>query len=381
MPQIDSALCIGLMSGTSLDGADAVAVDFRRGDPVFRGRAHEPFAPDLRQELLGLCSPGVNELERAGQASLALAEVYARAVDKLLSQTRISRDRVLALGAHGQTVRHVPQRHFSIQLNNPARLAELTGIDVIADFRSTDLAAGGQGAPLVPAFHQKVFQSETANRCIVNIGGIANITVLPSKASGKTVFGFDCGPGNILMDHWCQLRTGRPYDEDGAWAARGLAQPDLLNRMLADPFFASAPPKSTGRELFNMEWLRSHIAQCGRSLRNRDIQATLLALTARGIANAVTAYCPETEESYLSGGGALNGALAREIAVLMPTRTIARTDELGVRAMDVEGMAFAWLAYAWIKGEAGNCPDVTGAAGPRRLGALYPAPRSLRRAS
>lgn len=373
MEQSAPTICIGLMSGTSLDGVDAVAADFSGPVPVIRGRSHEPFAPELKAELLALCRPGENELERAGEAAQALARAYARAVDSLIASARIPRAAVRAVGAHGQTVRHVPSKHFSIQLNSPSLLAELTGFDVIADFRSADLAAGGEGAPLVPAFHQKVFQSESARRAIVNIGGIANITFLPPARSGEKVYGFDCGPGNMLMDAWAQARIGRPYDEDGAWAASGTRQNDLLDLMLAEPYFRLAPPKSTGRELFSFEWLKERIEACARSMRARDIEATLLTLTARGIADAIAAWGPATSEVYLCGGGALNPVLAKEIAGLMPTRRVQSTDALGIRPMDVEGLAFAWLAHAWLEREPANCPEVTGAAGPRRLGALYPA--------
>lgn len=377
MPQSHSLICIGLMSGTSLDGVDAVAADFSSPIPLIRGRAHAPFSPELREALFSLCKPGENEIERAGLAAQALARAYAQAVDALLTTARLSRDAIRALGAHGQTIRHRPSEHFSVQLNSPALLAELTGIDVIADFRSADLAAGGQGAPLVPAFHQRIFQSPKVRRAIVNIGGIANITFLPPAGSGEKIFGFDCGPGNMLMDGWCRQRTGRPYDEDGAWAASGAQLPELLAAMLSDPYFALPPPKSTGRELFNDEWLKAKLSALTGAVRARDVQATLLALTARSISESIARFSPAAEEVYLCGGGALNKALVSEIAGLMPTRRVATTDALGVRPMDVEGLAFAWLAHAWLEALPGNCPAVTGAAGPRRLGALYPATRRI----
>ena len=352
MTSNQSRICIGLMSGTSLDGVDAVAADFSTGAPIVRGRAHAPFEPDLRKELLALCRPSENELERAAIAAQKLVRAYARAVESLLSITRIPRDSILALGAHGQTVRHVPSRRFSVQLNNPALLAELTGIDVIADF-----------------------QSEETRRAIVNIGGIANITFLPPSKSGERIFGFDCGPGNMLMDAWCQQRINRPYDENGAWAASGMSQQDLLDLMLAEPYFALPPPKSTGRELFSAEWLKAKLSSIPRPIRTRDIEATLLSLTARTITEAIARFAPATEEVYLCGGGALNPALVSAISGLMPTRRVQTTSEIGIRPMDVEGLAFAWLAFAWLSSEPGNCPAVTGAIGPRRLGALYPASR------
>ncbi|MCI5850174.1 MAG: anhydro-N-acetylmuramic acid kinase [Sutterellaceae bacterium] len=374
MPSTEPFICIGLMSGTSMDGVDAIAADFSQGTPVFRGRAHEPFPGELRQELLSLCRPGENELERAGAASQELARCYARAVKSLLAAARIPASEVKALGAHGQTVRHCPDRHFSIQLNSPALLAELTGIDVIADFRNADLAAGGEGAPLVPAFHERIFRSSRF-RVIVNIGGIANLTILPPTGSGEAS-GFDCGPGNILMDSWCNQRTGRLFDEDGAWARSGSPIPDLLDAMLSEPFFSLPPPKSTGRELFNAEWLKDRVGSLGgRLMRGRDIQATLLQLTARGIADAIIRYAPAAEEVYLCGGGALNGALRSAVSALLPAQKVDTTESLGVKPMDVEGLAFAWLAYAWLNREPANCPAVTGASGPRILGALYPAHR------
>ena len=375
MTTSESFICIGIMSGTSLDGADAVAADFSSPVPVIRGRAHEPFSPELRAELLSLCAPGENEIERSGAASVKLAQCYAKAVESLLASSRIPREEIRAVGAHGQTIRHCPDQHFSIQLNYPALLAELTGIDVVADFRSADLAAGGQGAPLVPAFHARAFRSDTF-RVIANIGGIANLTILPPVSSGAPVAGFDCGPGNMLMDAWCFQRTGRFYDEDGAWARSGLPQPDLLASLLSDPYFSLPPPKSTGRERFSLSWLKSHIAECGnRLMRTRDVQATLLRLTSQSLAEAVIRYAPAAEEVYLCGGGALNPALREDIARLLPTQHVGTTSELGIPPMDVEGLAFAWLTYARLAGIPGNCPDVTGAAGSRVRGSNYPAPR------
>ena len=363
------------MSGTSLDGVDAVAADFSSAIPTVRGRAHADFPPELKADLLALCQRGDNEIERAGDAALRLSEAYAGAVAALLEKTRIPKSEVLALGAHGQTIRHCPERHFSWQLLAPARLAELTGIDVIADFRSADLAAGGQGAPLVPAFHQKIFQS-AAPRCIVNIGGISNITVLPAAGTASPVLGFDCGPGNMLMDAWCAAHIGQPFDRDGMWAQSGVCQTGLLKALLSDPYFRLPPPKSTGRELFSLSWLKARLAQEPHALRKRDVQATLLALTAQCIADAVAAHAPLAEEVYLCGGGALNPALVQAISGRLPTRQVRTTAALGIPPMDVEGLAFAWLAFAWTQAIPGNCPSVTGAVGPRRLGALYPASSS-----
>ena len=241
-------ITLGLMSGTSLDGVDAVAVDFAGTSPVFLGHHYQAFPKEVRAELLSLCSPGDNEIDRAGRMSVTLAKLYAQAIH--LNEADIPRMEVAAAGVHGQTIRHRPEEGWTLQLNNPAWIAELAGVDVIADFRSRDVAAGGQGAPLVPAFHSQVFTSDTA-RSIVNIGGIANITFLPPKKSYGKVTGFDCGPGNILLDAWCQKNLGRAFDANGAWADTGTVRPELLEKLLADPYFTKEPPKTSRQRLPN----------------------------------------------------------------------------------------------------------------------------------
>ncbi len=359
-------LFIGLMSGTSMDGIDAVLTEFGP-QPVLRQHVHQPFPPQLRDTLLGLNEPGADELQRAALAANALSLGYAAAVRSLLAQAGVAARDVLAVGCHGQTVRHNPRAGYTIQLVNGALLAELSGIRVVCDFRSRDIAAGGEGAPLVPAFHRAVFASPKQARAIVNIGGIANITRLPLHGP---VTGFDCGPGNVLMDGWIAAHVGQAYDTGGAWAAQGRALPELLERLLGHEFFERPPPKSTGRDLFNLPALRKMLRG---DERPQDVQATLLELTAASIARALDAHCADAVEVYLCGGGARNGALAARIAGLLPGRRVESTDVLGIAAEAVEAAAFAWLAQRTLAGEPGNLPAVTGAQGPRVLGAIYPA--------
>ena len=361
------SLYVGLMSGTSLDGADAALVDFSSTPPRVLAFSTVPFGAELRDRILKLSAPGDDHLDLAGTVSMELAELYARAAEGAIAGGGVQREQVTAIGCHGQTVRHRPEQGFTIQLNDPARLAELTGIDVVADFRRRDMAAGGQGAPLVPAFHDALFRHASISRAVVNIGGISNVTWLP--ASGPTT-GFDCGPGNVLLDGWAQKHLGTAYDEDGAFADRGTTNGPLLDALLAEPFLGTKPPKSTGRELFRLEWL-------GQRLRGTpqpaDVQSTLADFTARAIVDAIDRFCPGTDEIYLAGGGARNPSLAGRIASMAGGRPVALTDALGVPTGHVESMAFAWLAMKCVKREAIDLKAVTGARGPRVLGALYPA--------
>ncbi|MEI8327063.1 MAG: anhydro-N-acetylmuramic acid kinase, partial [Betaproteobacteria bacterium] len=281
-----SEFSIGLMSGTSMDGVDAVLADFSAGKPRVMQHASAALGDALRAELLALNTCGTDELHRAALAANGLVRIYAMLVEQLLTNSGTARTQVLAIGAHGQTVRHQPQRFdgcgYSIQLNNPALLAELTGIDVVADFRSRDVAAGGQGAPLVPAFHREMFAQADASVAVLNLGGIANLSVLAplaAAASKRDVIGFDCGPGNALMDHWCQQHLGQPFDAGGQWAASGQVLGRLLQQLGADPFFALPAPKSTGRDLFNPHWLAHKLLAHGQA-RAQDVQATLTELTA-----------------------------------------------------------------------------------------------------
>ena len=310
---------IGLMSGTSVDGVDAVLADFREARVNTLGHVHVPFKPELRAQLQALMQSGADEIERAGDASVALARAYADAVAQLLAKTNLAAKDIAAIGAHGQTIRHRPERGFTTQLNAPAHLSELTGIAVVADFRSRDVAAGGQGAPLVPAFHAAVFQGD-APRALVNIGGIANVTLLPARGSTEPVRGFDTGPGNTLLDAWCERHTGKAFDESGAWSANGRVDASLLTRLLADPYFAQPAPKSTGREHFNAAWLDAMLAADGRALAAVDVQATLVALTANSINDALRAHA--VASCFVCGGGVFNGPLLQ--ALLGAQSTAAR---------------------------------------------------------
>ena len=307
-----------------------------------------------------------NELERTALTGNALSALYAAAIEQLLIKSQVDKQHICAVGCHGQTIRHRPEAGFTLQIGNPALLAELTGICVVADFRSRDVAAGGQGAPLVPAFHQAVFQHPAIHRVVVNIGGIANLTDLP--CNGKPVTGFDCGPGNMLMDAWIHHTQGLAYDQNGSWAAQGQVIPSLLQSLLSEPFFAILPPKSTGRDLFNLDWLNARIHP---GLAAVDIQRTLLELTARTISDAIRQHCPGAEEIYLCGGGACNSLLVSRLRDLLQPVKIALSDELGIHVNHVESAAFAWLARQCLQHKPGNLPAVTGAQGPRILGAVY----------
>jgi len=371
---------IGLMSGTSMDGVDGVLVDFAgtAGSLKVLADAHVAMPPALGAELLALNTAGADELQRAALAANALARLQAETVARLLNRADVEPAQVRAVGSHGQTVRHRPGEFdgtgFTLQLNNGALLAEACGIDVACDFRSRDVAAGGQGAPLVPAFHQAVFAA-AAPRAVLNIGGIANVTLLPglkAMAEASALGGFDTGPGNALMDHWCRLHTGAAYDDDGRWAASGRVDGALLDQLLADPFFRRPPPRSTGRDLFNAGWLAQALAHAGGTPAPADVQATLLELTARSAIDALRAAAPGTRELLVCGGGARNGALMARLAALWPGLAVAATDVAGLPAQQVEAAAFAWLARQYCERRPGNHPGVTGAAGLRVLGALYP---------
>lgn len=374
-----TSLYLGLMSGTSLDGVDAVLARFdAHGRPTLLSRSSIDFPPALQAEMLALNASGLDELGRAALAANTLVKLYAKAVEHTLALAEVSPMQVSALGAHGQTVRHRPDLGYTIQLNAPALLAELTGITVIADFRSRDVAAGGQGAPLVPIFHAGIF-SAPHTRVIVNLGGIANITVLRTQQSP---LGFDTGPANVLMDMWCAQHTGRNFDRDGAWGDAGEPDRDLLSFLLgSEPWFAQSAPKSTGRDLFNREWLQKRLTQFGIDTHQPDtltdatkqnIQATLRLLTAETVAQCIRTYASDVQEVLVCGGGARNTALMRDLqqSIPCPVRT---TQSVGIETQDVEALAFAWLAWAHQHGVAAGNPTVTGATGQRILGACWPA--------
>lgn len=360
-------LYAGLMSGTSLDGIDAVLADLAGARPVLIANAHVPFDAPLRSELLALNTSGANEIERAALAGNELAQRYADAVAAVLAGSKTPAAAVRAIGCHGQTVRHRPGRGYTTQIGNAALLAELTGIRVVADFRGRDLAAGGQGAPLAPAFHAAVFADAAEDRAVLNLGGIANLSFLPRQGE---VSGFDSGPGNCLLDLWAARHLGRPHDAGGDWAAAGAVIPELLERMLREPYFALAPPKSTGRDLFNAQWLQGMLRG---GEQPQAVQATLLELTARSAAGALARHCRGARRLIVCGGGAKNAALMRRLAGLAAPAELQASDRHGIDPQLVEAAAFAWLAQRALEGLPGNLPSVTGARGPRVLGAVYPA--------
>ena len=366
-----STLYIGVMSGTSLDGVDAVLTDFATGCRVLAHQALALPAP-LKQTLLELNQAGFNELHQSALAANALVQIYAQAIHLLLDSQGLSPSLIRAVGSHGQTVRHQPSLHdglgYTLQLNNPSLLAELCGITVVADFRSRDLAAGGQGAPLVPAFHQFLWGGAQANTTVIlNIGGMANLTVL---GGNNNVMGFDCGPGNVLLDMWCQQHQGLPFDAQGAWAASGQPSEALVEALLNDPFFALPPPKSTGRDLFHRDWLEAHL-QPFALLAPKDVQASLAHLSARSAAQAIQGFAPQASNVFVCGGGAYNQHLMNLLGIYLPKVTVDSTEVHGLPPLQVEAAAFAWLAKQTIEGLAGNLPHVTGARGPRVLGGVY----------
>jgi anhydro-N-acetylmuramic acid kinase len=388
------ALFIGLMSGTSLDGVDVALVDFSGAefdvkhndvDALQLRVLHTHFLAypsNLRSQILALQHPTENELEITALMGNALAQLYADAVNQLLTAAQLSPDKIAAIGCHGQTIRHRPGFKdgigFTLQIGNAALLSELTGITVVSDFRSRDIAAGGQGAPLVPAFHQAVFANKRINRALINIGGIANITYLgcPLNQSNlkHTVFGFDSGPGNMLLDAWIKQHKNLDYDASGAWASTGQVIAPLLSHMLAEPYFSLTPPKSTGRDLFNDEWLEKKLfadINLDKNYRPQDVAHTLVALTAHTIYDALTQYCSQVDEVYLCGGGVHNDLLVQNLQTLLGNTKCDSTDSLGIGADWVEAIAFAWLAKQCIHHKTANLTEVTGAKGARILGAIY----------
>ncbi|MDI1309055.1 MAG: anhydro-N-acetylmuramic acid kinase [Methylotenera sp.] len=361
------ALFIGLMSGTSLDGVDVALVEF--GNPQQPNVLQTHFLaypPELRTQILALQHPTKNELETTAILANKLAMLYADAVNQLLTIATLSPDKITAIGCHGQTIRHRPELGFTLQIGNPALLAELTGITVVADFRSRDIAAGGQGAPLVPAFHQAIFAHPQLNRAVINIGGIANITYL---ASNSDLIGFDSGPGNMLLDAWIKQHKNLNYDANGAWARTGKLIAPLLSAMLAEPYLALMPPKSTGRDLFNDAWLAEHLVD--NHYAPEDVAFTLVSFTAHTIHQALLQHCLGVDEVYVCGGGAHNTLLMQQLQSLLGEIKIETTNQLGIGIDWVEAIAFAWLAKLCLNQQTASLPEVTGAKGARILGAIY----------
>jgi anhydro-N-acetylmuramic acid kinase len=360
-------LYVGLMSGTSMDAIDAALVDFSCQPLRIVAARASAFDPALKQRIAAVIDSASAALDEIGQIDVALARAFAAATHDLLGTAGVAPDEVSAIGSHGQTLRHrvdlpIP---FTWQIGDPSTLAELTGITVVGDFRRRDVAAGGQGAPLLPVFHDQVFRSPDQERAIVNVGGIANITVLRRHAP---VTGFDTGPGNRLQDAWIALHRGLDYDRDGAWAATGRCDPALLATLLADPYFALPPPKSTGRELFNMPWLERRLG--GTTRRPEDVAATLLEFTAASIAQDLGRHAPGAAV-YVCGGGAHNPRLLEAIGRRTGSGPVATTAVLGLDPDYVEAVAFAWFAQRTLAGLASSAASVTGARGARILGGIY----------
>jgi len=354
------------MSGTSLDGIDAVVADLSAERVRVLADVHSPFESRLRAELLELNSSGQDEIHRAALLGNELARCYAAAVAAVLTRAGVSEQEVVAIGCHGQTVRHRPGLGYTVQIGNPALLAELSGIRVVADFRNRDIAAAGQGAPLVPAFHAFAFASPDENRVVVNLGGIANLTWLPTAGP---VTGFDCGPGNCLLDLWAERHLGTQMDTNGEWAAGGSVDHVLLEQLLGEPYISAPPPKSTGRDLFNAAWLSAHGADV---VDPQAAQATLLEFSARCVAEACRRYCPGVGRLIVCGGGLRNAALMRRIRALLEPVPVVSSETCGLPPQLVESVAFAWLAKMALEGTPASLPAVTGARGARVLGAIYP---------
>ncbi len=360
-------LYIGVMSGTSLDGLDIALVQLDATIQLLETQ-FLPMPGDLRAALLDLCMPAHDELARAALVEQRWVDLVGEGITQLLERSGHSPTDIRAIGSHGQTVRHDPAQRFTVQIGNPALLAELTGITVVSDFRRRDMAAGGQGAPLVPAFHATLLGFTDQPRAVVNIGGFSNLTLLHPD---RTVTGFDCGPGNVLLDAWIQHQRGLTYDRGGEWAATGRIHQPLLDLMLDEPFFRTQGPKSTGRELFNLAWLKG-LLQLTPPAAAEDVQATLLELSAHAIAADLQRTSSTVNEVFVCGGGAHNHALMARLKALLPHATVEATTVAGIEPDWVEAMAFAWLAHRCLEGLPGNCPSVTGARGPRVLGAIYP---------
>ncbi|WP_340680615.1 anhydro-N-acetylmuramic acid kinase [Paraglaciecola sp.] len=367
-----SQLYLGLMSGTSMDGVDVALVDFSSPHPHLLDYQTFSYPTSLLEDLHQLCTPSDNEIVVMGQADRAVAKVFAEASLTVLKDNYIRIDQVMAIGSHGQTIRHHPMspHRFSMQIGDPNTLAALTEIDVVADFRRKDIALGGQGAPLVSTFHHSVFSSPLHSRVVLNIGGISNITYLPKKGAGE-IIGYDTGPGNTLMDLWCKKHTGKHYDAKGEWAAQRSFSPMLLNSLCSHSYFTLPAPKSTGRELFNMPWLQQHLTQHSEINDPQVIQATLAMFTSRTIADEIAKF-PDVEQVYVCGGGAKNEFLMECLESHLHEYEVFTTDELGVEPDTVEAMAFAWLAYAHINRIDGSLASVTGAKRNAVLGTFTP---------
>ncbi|MGE7137898.1 anhydro-N-acetylmuramic acid kinase [Luteibacter sp. NPDC031894] len=377
MADTRDGLYLGLISGTSADGIDAALVRFSEGRPALVAGLTHPWDDALRNTILAVAQDEVRlDLDAYGRLDVAVGTAFADAAHAVLRKAGVAAGDVTAIGSHGQTIRHRPSgdRPFTLQIGDPSVIAERTRIDTVADFRRADVAAGGQGAPLVPAFHATVLRPERGARVVLNLGGIANVTRLTADGD---VTGFDTGPANGLMDAWCLRHRGEAFDRDGRFAASGRVDDELLAQLLDDAYFALPPPKSTGREHFHLAWLDMHPRVA--DLTPDDVQATLLALSARSVADAITRYAADAVDVIACGGGVHNAVLMRAIGALLEGRPLHASSAFGIDPDGMEAMAFAWLAYRRLRGEQGNLPAVTGASGSRLLGAVYAAPSSLER--
>lgn len=368
------AYYIGLMSGTSVDGIDTVLVDLSEDRPVLLAAQTRDWSPLLRECLLEtLNRPTQISLAALGKLDAELGEAFADAALASVHSAHLQPAQITAIGSHGQTLFHAPTANpaFSLQAGDANRIAARTGITTVADFRRRDIALGGQGAPLVPAFHQALFSQPGVTRAILNIGGIANVTLLPAAAC--PIAGFDTGPGNVLLDTWIGKQRQERFDRDGEWAASGTCSEPLLEKLMRETYLNQAPPKSTGRELFCLDWLEHNLSAEFGNLPAADIQATLVEFTAASIASALQRHTVPVDEMYVCGGGAYNRFLMQRLQALLPACAIDTTESLGLHPDWVEATAFAWLAKQTLEGKPGNLPSVTGASRPTVLGAIYPA--------
>jgi len=363
---------IGLMSGTSIDGIDAVLVDFSGSAPKLIASLNHDLPTDLRTRLIGLNSRRSGELAHMAEADVLLAQCFAEAVNRLVKNNGLSANEIKAIGSHGQTLRHVTNQQpaYTLQIGDPNTIAELTGITTVADFRRRDLAAGGQGAPLMPAFHNHVFRANDKERVVLNIGGMANITLLPSDTR-QDVIGFDTGPGNVLMDDWIQRHQKLSYDKSGTWGASGKVDQTLLDRMLTDKYFQLPPPKSTGRDLFNTKWLDKIIKRHGKRLVRKNVQATLCELTAITIVEAIKQHAANAKSVIVCGGGVHNTALMFRLQMLLEDVQVSSSEDHGIDPDYMEAIGFAWLAKQTLQQQPGNLPTVTGAQRAVILGGIY----------
>ena len=361
---------VGVMSGTSVDGLDVAVIDMSSKTPHIVACTTVALPADLASALVALTRPGDDEIARAGRCDAAFGEFIGRTILTCLESWRISPRDIRAIGCHGQTVRHSPDSSppFTLQIGDPNRIAETTGIDTVADLRRRDMAAGGEGAPLAPLFHDALFRDADRHRIVINIGGIANATMLP--AASDSILGFDTGPGNALLDAWIRHCRGEPYDRNGAWASAGRAVPRLLEALQNDAFVLRPPPKSTGKERYNLDYVQRIASPF--DYPPEDVQATLLEFTAWSIATAVERWGPGTGDVITCGGGRRNDALVKRLAANLPGYDVFRSDDLDVDGDGLEAAAFAWFAHRTATGQPSNVPAATGAKGPRVLGAIYP---------